>query len=161
MRVAPIFPLALLCAVAARPAAGQLDSVLATVPHRARLRLQLLDSTIVIGRMLTHEQQRMVLQTVVRTGISEGRFEERSVVVDSIAGAWIHSGTRWKRGSAIGGAIGASAMLLWMRIDLDLQDGSSCNVLCWTAGAGFGAIFGGLWGALVGYQFVVWKPLTF
>ena len=105
MRVTPIFPLALLCAVAARPAAGQLDSVLATVPHRARLRLQLLDSTIVTGRLLTHEQQRVVLRTVVRTGISEGRFEDRAMTLDSISGAWIHSGTRWKRGSAIGAAI--------------------------------------------------------
>lgn len=161
MRVAPIFLFALLCAVAAPPATGQLDSALATVPYHARLRLQLLDSTIVIGRMLTHEQQRVVLRTVIRTSISEGRLENRSVILDSIAGAWIHSGTRWKRGAAVGAGIGAAAMLLLVRIELDVQDGSSCNVLCWAASAGFGAVFGGLWGALVGYQFIVWKPLTF
>jgi hypothetical protein len=155
----------LLCIVLSvtAPRAGlcQAERPLSALPPKTEIKVQLLDSTTVVGRLRALEQRRLLLRAVVRPSATRAYFDDRTVPLDSVAGAWVRSGTRWKRGGVIGAAMGAAAMLIYLRIDLDMQDGSHCHVGCWIAAPLFGASFGAPVGFLVGHQFTVWKPLSF
>lgn len=161
MRVTPLVVAAVLCCIASRPGMSQVGPTLAKVQPNTHLRIQLVDSTFVVGRLLALEQRRLLLRTIVRTSVTEGQVEERAVGLDSIVGAWVQSGTRWKLGAGMGAVIGASGMLVAIAMALESEGGSSCDGWCWTSGAAVGALAGALIGGLIGQQFVVWRPVRF
>ncbi len=151
----------LLCATASHLAVCQTRPTLLGVPPKAELRLQLLGSTMVVGRLVVLEPGRIRLNTIVRSGLTDSRLVARSVVLDSITAMWVRSGTRWKLGAGIGAAAGSAGLLLVVGIAAESQDGSRCSTWCWTSAAAGGALGGAFLGALVGHQFVVWRPVSF
>lgn len=160
MRILPVLLVALVSTMAADRAAGQVQPVRGTTPG-VELRLQLVDSTVLIGRSIGWEPRRILLNEIVRPSVLEARLVHRTLATDSIAGVWLRSGTRWKLGGAVGGAVGAGGMLLAVNIASGQNGSSSCSAWCYTSGAAVEALAGALIGALVGYQVVVWEPVKF
>jgi hypothetical protein len=127
-----------------------------------KLRLQLLDSTRVAGRFLGSEQGYVRVRTTVRTSVREGwvRDQDRQILLDSLAAAWIKSGTRWKLGAVLGAPVGAVGTVIAGVITLESQDGSSCDAWCWTSAVAVGTLGGALLGAIAGHLVPVWKPVS-
>ena len=126
-----------------------------------KLRLQLVDSTRVTGRFLGSEEGYLRVRTTVRTSVGEGwvRDQDRQILLDSLAAAWIKSGTRWKLGAVLGAPLGATGLLIATAIADESQDDPPCDSWCWTSAAAVGALGGGLLGALVGHLVPVWNPV--
>ena len=159
MRVSSMFLPMLLSVTAAGRAVCQIEPARASTPGM-ELRLQLVDSTVLVGRVIAWEPRMLQLNEIDRRSVHDVRLVRRSLPMDSVAAAWLRSGTRWKLGGAVGGVVGASGMLLAVNVASG-QDGASCSAWCYTSGAAVGAMAGALIGALVGYQVVVWQPVRF
>lgn len=151
---------AVLCTSVTRAGLGQ-ERTLRTVPPKTELRLLLVDSSIVAGRLTALEQTTIRLNMVVRPTLTESRLVARTLALDSVAAAWARAGTRWKVGAGAGAVLGMASMLVATAAAVEPADGPRCTVWCWTSAAVGGGVAGALLGALVGHQFVVWKPLRF
>lgn len=161
MRSAALIVVVLAASAAVGHADGQVEPTPSALRPKTEVRLALTSSTVVTGRLVAWEHRQVILDEVVWLSASRSRLDRRSVATDSISAAWVRSGTRWKLGAAVGAAIGTVGMLVAGAFVLESQDGSSCNAACWMAAGAGGALIGGLAGALVGHQFVVWRPLRF
>lgn len=126
------------------------------LPRGRQVRLQLADSSVVVGRLVETQSDRVVLRMIVRPGKPFSYFLDRDIAVDSIARAWVHRGTHWRRGALIGAGAGLLAMFVAVAATLDYE--THCDASCWLEGAGIGLGAGGLIGAFVGYQFPMWRP---
>jgi hypothetical protein len=152
VRITPLLLTACLCAGVTVRGDAQAE-------RNARHRVLLVDSTVLQGRLVAWEANGMVLSRIVRPTSSESELVQRVLPLDSIAAAWVRSGTHWKQGGVIGTVVGAVGAVGVGLVTLETQDGSSCDTWCWTSATAAGAAAGALLGAFVGHQFGVWRPL--
>jgi hypothetical protein len=146
MRLAPLVFGAALCATVSRPGLTQVRPLLGTVPRNSEVRILLLDSALVAGRLLALDERQLLLRTVVRPTVARAFFEDRTVAVDSMAHAWTRQGSYWKTGALVGLAVGTAS--LWGAMNA-LADELDCGPAQWECGA-FSLIAGGVPGALLG-----------
>lgn len=159
MRVRRLVVGAVLCTAVTRAAQGQERGILSALPPRSELRLLLLDSTMVSGRILLLRDQRAVLRMVLRPTVTNAHFEDRPVVLDSIAHAWTRSGSYWKTGAMIGMAAGTLSLYVTMHA---LADELDCGPVEWKCAAfslAGGGVPGAILGMLIGGGVVRWRLL--
>jgi hypothetical protein len=163
MRLTPLLINAVLSAILARTGVGQVQPTLAELQPNTKLRIQLVDSTTVKGHLLGLEGGHVRLRTTVRVSVGEGwvKDQDRQILLDSLAAAWVSTGTRWEFGAGLGAVVGAMGMFVAVEVAEAASDDPPCSAWCWTEALALGAGAGAVLGGLVGHQFVVWRPLSF
>ena len=161
MRASGILFGALLCTGAVGRASCQVELLASGITQNTELRIRLADSTMLRGWFVAWQPGAILLNAMVRSSVHHLRLVPRTVALESVSAAWVRSGTRWKRGALVGAVIGAAGMATGFAIALQTQDPSSCSAGCWAEVLGIGTATGAALGGLVGYQFVIWRPLRF
>ena len=161
MRPPAFFAVSVLLAAVPGVGQSQAHPARSTVRPGSELRILLADSTVVRGRFGALQESAVSLNVIVRPSVTNAELVPRWIALDSILGAWVRTGTRWKLGAGVGAAVGAVLVTTGFYIGLQSQDPSSCSPGCWAAVTGTGALMGGVLGLLVGHQFVVWRLVSF
>ena len=158
MQVTWLLLAAVLLAAADRPAFSQVRPALEAVPPKTQMKLQLLDSTFIVGRLAALDETRIRLNTIVRPTATDSRLVPRTVALDSVTRAWVAEGTHWRRGAVVGALIGTVLIYALQH----MGDDPRCGPVEWRCVAN-GVIVGGLPGALLGYaggrQAIRWRVL--
>ena len=157
MHIRPLLLGAMLCGGLSRLGVSQAHPVLTTLPPKADLRVQLVDSTVVVGRLAELDPSRIRLNTIVRPTATDSRLVPRTVPLDSIARAWVGEGTYWKRGALIGFGLGTLAMYVLVHTVPD--DGCGAEWGCAAGAIIMGGLPGAALGAVAGHQAVRWRLL--
>jgi hypothetical protein len=125
----------------------------------AQLRIELADSSRLVGRVMALDERYLLLRTTLRPSEPGARLDDRRLPLNSIAHTWTREGSYWKAGALGGLAIGTVSLLLTITIVADEPD---CGTAAWRCAA-FSAIAGGvpgaLLGALIGGGIIRWRLL--
>ena len=128
-----------------RPGPRRLSAVVADLPAGTEVRVLLPSSTELIGRLVTSEPDRLVLDLAA---------DIRPVDLNEVSSLWVR-GNAGRKGALIGGAATGLAFAIYGGLATDglcsALSGGGCDAGVTTGGAALGAALGFATGGLVGW----------
>lgn len=133
------------------------DSSLRLLTPGKRVTVQLLDSEQVRGRLKDVSHDSRVVNIVTYLNAQQGYAVTREILTDSLARVWVASGTRWKRGTWIGGVAGVGLALRLRLVFGGGEDTPECRGGRLAGFTAAGAAVGGALGAVAGLFVLRWR----